>query len=152
MAAGAKPLFSHYRYGTARTHMADRTNSRGVVVKERLATSTFVRIADTTLYKPGQATHDEAMVFLLWDTAGPPATIPAGQTWSDSGPPAKTGYYVFLNALPPDASAAAFESELRGFLAVPVATGFVWGQYRAPAKAVVQTVIPVKINAANHPV
>lgn len=121
-------------------------------MKQRAATTSLVRIPDTTLYKPAQLSPDEAMVFLLWDTTAPPATIELSDTWSDSGPPAKVGYYVFLNAIPPNASAKSFESALRADLDAPAATGFVWARYDAPSKAEVQTAVVLKMNGANRPV
>jgi hypothetical protein len=111
----------------------------------------LVRIPATSLYRRSQATPGEAMIFLRWSVVASPDTLAIHLTWANSGPPAEPGYYVFLNEVPPDATAPAFEEALRGLLVKPAATGFVWALYLAPAKASMQTAIQMSLGAANQP-
>src|SRR5947209_14933824 len=97
---------------------------------------TLARVGSTLLYQPPPP--DAGFVaFLLWDGGNaPPGSITSADTWSAHGPPARAGWYLFLNA---DTFDPAFENTLRGVLGVPSLTSFAWVRYAAGSLTVEMT-------------
>jgi hypothetical protein len=90
--------------------------------------ATLARVGSTLLYQP-PAPDAGFIAFLLWEGGNaPPAGIPSTDTWSAKGPPARVGWYLFLDAATVD---AAFEKALRGALRQPSLTSFAWVRYAA---------------------
>jgi len=87
--------------------------------------TTLVRISDSGLYGPDSA---ETFVFLLSDPpAEPPVTIALEETWEAQRRAPRTGFYVFLDALPSDRDASVLADALRCTLPPnPATTGFGW--------------------------
>jgi hypothetical protein len=81
----------------------------------------LTRIGATALYLPPAGAR---FVFLLWNPAGAPATIPFPDTWADQGHPAFVGWHVLVDATPGAKDAPALESDLRGALATD--RGLAW--------------------------
>jgi len=112
----------------------------------------LVRSGGTTFYQSQSPGPGETMLFLLWNTTSPPATIPLEQTWSSSGVPASLGYFLFLNKIPDASVLAAFEASIRKDLATPAATSFAWVIYALGKPPVISTLLPVGPNASKAPV
>jgi hypothetical protein len=118
-----------------------------------MAGVTLQRIASTTLYQPQSPAPGEAMWFLLWSQADPPAQLTLEQTWAESGPPAAPGYFLFLNELPQQGNAASFEEKVRALLPATALAGFVWAVYTPKKDDVkVQTRIGLDLDSGNRPV
>lgn len=116
-----------------------RANETGGVVLQQMQT--------TTLYQPAQPGPGENLYFLRWETDAPPPSIPLEETWAESGLPSTSGYFLFLNAPPPDAS--SFEQALRKVLPAPTTTAFAWAV--AGPTASVQTLLKTKLNDSGQP-
>jgi hypothetical protein len=107
----------------------------------------------TTLYEPQSPAPGEAMWFLLWSQTDPPSQLTLEQTWSESGPPAAPGYFLFLNELPPSGSADKFEKKVRDLLPATTLAGFSWVVYTPKTEDVkVGTRVGLELDSGNRPV
>lgn len=71
------------------------------------------------------AAADGGALFLLADPSSAPETLQLSELWSDSGPPAKPGWFVFPAA---PGAAAALEPQLRSCLLTAATTGIAWAR------------------------
>jgi len=100
---------------------------------------TLTRSGSTLIYT---APAEESLVYLLYSSAAPPATLSLEETWTN------TGYYLFLTTPPVDA--AALERSVRAAIAAPPqATGFLWAFNDAPSFDVA-AILNVAFNAKNQ--
>ncbi len=116
-----------------------RADETGGVVLQRVQT--------TTLYQPAQPGPDENLYFLRWQTDAAPQSIPLEETWAESGLPPTSGYFLFLDAPPADAS--SFEQAVRKMLPAPTTTAFAWAV--AGSTPSVQTLLKTKLNDSDQP-
>jgi hypothetical protein len=108
---------------------------------------TLARIGSTALYAPPGG---EPWVFLLWNGADAPTSLPLDETWADQGAPARPGWYVFLTAVPPEPAAAELETALRSALSAE--RGWAWSAYAGGPDARLRGAVPLKGDGAGHPV
>jgi hypothetical protein len=104
------------------------------------------------LYRP--STKDQ-YVFLLWDppNSGARPPIPLIQTWSDAGPPASIGYYVFLPTIPDSNSALdELEQKIRSAQpTTPETTGFGWIKF-TPKQFEIDGWVQLSLDQQQHPI
>lgn len=105
------------------------------------------QVQATMLFQPEQPGPGENLYFLRWDTKAPALPIPLEDTWAESGTPPTSGYFLFLDAPPADAT--SFEQALRKILSAPTTTAFAWA-VSAPTPTV-QTLFKTRLNDSNKP-
>jgi hypothetical protein len=104
------------------------------------------QVQTTTLYQPAPPAPGENLYFLRWETDQPPQQIPLEATWAESGPPPTSGYFLFLDAPPPNAP--SFEQAIRKHLPAPTASAFAWA---VTSTAAVQTLLKTKLDDSGRP-
>jgi hypothetical protein len=113
------------------------------------------QVPATSLYKATSPGPGENMLFLRWATDKPPGLIPLEETWAESGLPATSGYFLFLDAMPTDAK--AFEQAMRKSLPPPTTSAFAWVAGTAAASgptspSLPDTVLKTKLDGSDRPV